>query len=291
MSRLRPFDLIGQRMHVARIAVAVCATLAVSSADRALAADWLGDSGLRGSLMPTNYARWDGWQFGLQAGFGNMNTDFGNSTSSLIAFILRNTELEAEAAPSNWTTLPKSATNGPVFGGFVGYNMQWAELVIGWDLSYQYASILQSSADATISRLVTTSADNVQHAVTITSSSKVKLVDYATLRARAGYAVGNFLPYAVIGLAAGRFNYSTTVSLSDTQTFPTNPPGVVPFSDSASAGKTNSIVGGVAGGLGVDWAVTPNVFLRAEWEYIAFAPVNGGRINTNTGQAGVGVRF
>lgn len=273
------------------MAAAAFSILSICSLEHASAADWPGPSDLRGSLLPTNYARWDGWQLGVQAGFGNMNTDFGNSTSSQIAFILRNTELEAEAAPSNWTTLPKNSTNGAVFGGFFGYNMQWSELVIGWDLSYQYASILQSSADASISRLLTTTADNVQHDVTITASSKMKLIDYATLRARAGYAVGNFLPYAVIGLAAGRFNYQTSVTVTDNQTLPGPPPTPLFFQDSSTAGKTNAIVGGVVGGLGVDWAFTPNTFLRAEWEYIAFAPVNGARINTNTGQLGVGVRF
>jgi outer membrane immunogenic protein len=81
--------------------------------------------------------RWDGWQAGIQAGFGNMNADFGNSTSSLVAFILRNSTLEAEGGVSTWTTLPSNTTTGPVFGGFVGYNWQWSELVVGWDLAYK----------------------------------------------------------------------------------------------------------------------------------------------------------
>jgi opacity protein-like surface antigen len=41
----------------------------------------------------------------------------------------------------------------------------------------------------------------------------------------------------------------------------------------------------------MDWAVTPGMFVRAEWEYVAFAPVNGTRVNLNTGQVGVGARF
>ena len=85
-------------------------------------------------------ARWrlrHGWQFGLLAGYGNMNTDFGNSTSSLVGFILRNSTLEAEGVPSSWTTLPSGTTNGAVFGGFIGYNMQWDQLVLGWDLPYK----------------------------------------------------------------------------------------------------------------------------------------------------------
>src|SRR4029079_16379713 len=93
MSRLSLFDCSG--LHSAKrirarsfsIALAMCAALELWPGDRAGAADWP----LRGSLVPqTTYARWDGWQFGLLAGYGNMNTDFGNSTSSLVGFILRN---------------------------------------------------------------------------------------------------------------------------------------------------------------------------------------------------------
>ena len=127
--------------------------------------------------------RWDGWHAGIQAGFGNMNADFGNSTSSLVAFILRNSTLEAEAAPSTWTTLPSNTTTGPVFGGFVGYNWQWSELVVGWALAYKHPSSLNSSTANSLERLFTTS-DGVEHDVTITATSSFKLVDYATLRAR-----------------------------------------------------------------------------------------------------------
>ena len=137
---------------------------------------------MRGSVSP-GYMRWDGWHAGIQAGFGNMNADFGNSTSSLVAFILRNSTLEAEAAPSTWTTLPSNTTTGPVFGGFVGYNWQWSELVVGWDLAYKHPSSLNSSTANSLERLFTTS-DGVEHDVTITATSSFKLVDYATLRAR-----------------------------------------------------------------------------------------------------------
>ena len=41
----------------------------------------------------------------------------------------------------------------------------------------------------------------------------------------------------------------------------------------------------------MDVAVTTNVFLRGEWEYVGFAPVSGIRAGLNTGRVGVGVRF
>ena len=101
MSWLSQFDRGGphpaKRTHSTslRISFAICAVLAIWPAGPAVAADWP----LRGSLVPTGYTRWDGWQAGLLAGYGNMNADFGNSTSSLVAFILRNTTAESEFAP------------------------------------------------------------------------------------------------------------------------------------------------------------------------------------------------
>jgi outer membrane immunogenic protein len=90
------------------------------------------------------------------------------------------------------------------------------------------------------------------------------------IRARAGYAIGTFLPYALLGGAIGRFNYS-------------NP--------SAGTGKDNAFNAGFLTGLGVDWLITPGVFLRAAWEYIAFASVGSTMSQVNTGQLGIGVRF
>jgi opacity protein-like surface antigen len=67
----------------------------------------------------------------------------------------------------------------------------------------------------------------------------------------------------------------------------------LPFNtvDTESDSKNNAIAGGVLAGLGLDVAVLPNVFVRAEWEYIAFAPVGGIRTTLNTGRVGIGARF
>jgi opacity protein-like surface antigen len=44
-------------------------------------------------------------------------------------------------------------------------------------------------------------------------------------------------------------------------------------------------------GAGLDFAVTQNIFLRAEYEYVQFTPVAGVEININSGRAGLGVKF
>lgn len=274
-----------------RICAAICWLLAVGSVDAAMAADLFDDSFLRGSFsnpFTSKPVRWDGVNFGAHIGVGNLNTDFGTSTGSLVAYILRNSTLETEASPSSWTTLPSNTTNGRSYGAFLGYNYQWTELVLGFDLAYNRLISMDASASDSIRRIVTTS-DAVQHDVTISAQSSLKLIDYATLRARAGYAFGQFLPYAFAGGAVGRFNYSNSATVTDIQTVG----GVVQpaFIQSGSDSKNGAIVAGFTGGLGMDVALLPNVFLRAEWEFVGFGKIGGILSNMNTGRVGLGARF
>ena len=55
--------------------------------------------------------------------------------------------------------------------------------------------------------------------------------------------------------------------------------------------QTNKFGYGFLYGLGMDVAITPNIFLRGEWEYIAFNRVGDIRSTVNTARVGVGVRF
>lgn len=274
-----------------RIAIRMVAALIVSAAvaESAKAAD-LDDSYLRGSLAPAGFVRWDGLQIGATIGVSSMNTDFGNATSSLISYSLRNTTLEAEVHPSDWTTLPSDLTNSNQFGGFIGYNIQWDDLVLGFDIGYNHPSSLDSSASDSIARIVSTS-DGVTHDVFIQSAASLKLVDYATFRGRAGWAFGQFLPYAVLGAAVGRFNYTTSATVVDVWTPAGGGPPTTFVPGTQTDNKDNAFAAGFVAGLGLDVAVLPNVFLRGEWEYIAFAPVNGIRASLNTGRVGLGLRF
>ena len=48
---------------------------------------------------------------------------------------------------------------------------------------------------------------------------------------------------------------------------------------------------GVATGLGMDIAVTTNLFVRGEFEYIFFAPVNSIQVSLWSARVGAGVKF
>jgi outer membrane immunogenic protein len=268
---------------------ALCALLAALAGGQASAADLLDDSWLRGSLG-SGPVRWDGVVMGGQIGYAAMNSDFGSSTSSQIAFLLRNTTLENEAQPSSWTTLPHDTTNAKSFGAFIGYNIQWDDIVLGADLGYSKMMNAQTSASDSMSRIVTTS-DSVQHNVTIAAASSTKIIDYGTARLRAGYPIGQFLPYAMLGVAVGRFDYSNTSTVFDHQV-PPAPAAPIDFGPVTQSENVSHKFGyGYVYGLGADVAIMPNMFLRGEWESVAFNKVGGIRTTLNTARVGIGLRF
>jgi opacity protein-like surface antigen len=47
----------------------------------------------------------------------------------------------------------------------------------------------------------------------------------------------------------------------------------------------------VTTGLGTDVALTSNLFVRGEFEYIFFAPVNGIQVSMWSARVGAGVKF
>ena len=217
--------------RIARLCLAA-ALFATAMSTGASAAD-MPETILRGSTYSEpspDYMRWDGISFGATFGWTNMTVDYTDAFSSGVH--------------------ATESTNSAQFGGFVGYNMQWETLVLGVEGAHNRPNSLNSSGSS------------------LGQSATYKLIDYGTVRARAGYAFSQFLPYAFLGGAVGRLNY-----------------------DTPSATRDNAFAPGFEAGLGIDVALMPNVFLRAEYEYVLFGRVGGVRSNISTARAGVGIRF
>ncbi|HJY16006.1 MAG TPA: porin family protein, partial [Xanthobacteraceae bacterium] len=65
----------------------------------------------------------------------------------------------------------------------------------------------------------------------------------------------------------------------------------VNYSYSNSASKTNTLLYGYSVGGGVDVALSPNLFLRAEYEYIQFAPFGNITATISSARIGAGLKF
>jgi opacity protein-like surface antigen len=286
-------------------AFATCALLVIVSMDNARAADWPSDIPvLRGSYsVPT--ARWDGPYIGAQGGYTSGNADFGNANGSQISYILAQSELEPIVA--GWTTLPKSGSNTQSYGGFIGYNIQWGEVVTGVELNYNHMGFNTEAQDSIGPLIVPGAAQSdgsaVQYAVSVASSASVAISDIATARATAGWAFDSLLPYGFVGLAVGRAEVTRTASVTGTKTVtPVNPvtgsldpalatTGILNLPRNPQSDSKSLFAYGFTAGLGINVAVLPNVFLRAEWEYIQFPNVDDMRVAINSARVGLGVKF
>ena len=129
----------------------------------------------------------------------------------------------------------------------------------------------------------------------LSGNAGLQIKDVATFRGRAGWATGDALPYVFGGLAVGRvdvsravtvafdkfddFDTTQTVGLVTTTTH--NTVFLGSSSQSAQERRTNSFVAGWVAGLGMDYMLWGNLFLRGEWEYVRFLSVKDISFSTN----------
>jgi outer membrane immunogenic protein len=271
----------------------VCAVVVLGLARPALAQDF---DVLRGSqsVGPASFTNWSGFYFGGQGTYASGGGNFAQATGPLISYLLRNTTVEQDFNISAWQVLGKSDSTTTGFGGFAGYNSQWTNLILGVEANYTHAQWFGSSSDTLARRM---DASGTTYNVSVTGTSSITLNDYGTLRARAGYVMGNFLPYGFVGFAIGSADITKTATVSDIETSDSTGQvigclgGSLPSCTLTDTNNRTQFIYGYSAGLGMDWAVTQNFFLRGEYEYIQFINLGGLDLYLNNVRLGGGFKF
>jgi len=83
--------------------------------------------------------RWADFYIGGQVGYSDALADFSEASEPLVGFSLRDLELESQSMPSTFQVLRNAGANVTGFGGFVGYNSQWQDLVLGVEANYTHS--------------------------------------------------------------------------------------------------------------------------------------------------------
>jgi opacity protein-like surface antigen len=127
----------------------------------------------------------------------------------------------------------------------------------------------------------------------MTQAAAMQISDYGSVRARAGYAMGSFLPYMFGGLAMGQANIQRSVGVGMYYKYVGSQipalPDIGPTVGSVSDNLKSHFLFGYSAGLGIDMMLVQNLFLRAEWDYLRFtSPVD---VSVNTVRAGLGYKF
>ena len=110
----------------------------------------------------------------------------------------------------------------------------------------------------------------------------------------------NFLPYAFGGLALGRGSYNVSADVYGQQNtdqanlvIPCTVNGTtcINYDFPSNTSKSNALLYGFAVGGGMDWALTANIFVRGEYEFMQFAPVANITARISSARLGAGFKF
>lgn len=247
-------------------------TVMCGAASVAQAADMPDLPFLRGSFtegLSSAKVNWQGFYVGGQASYGSATSKPAPGANT----DLQSTFVPPTSVSYNWQPLPNAHSNTTGFGGFVGYNSQWEDVVLGFEANYIHDGI-RSVSDSVGLRY---QADNVTlHSLTH-SNAVVKLSDFGSLRIRGGYVMGCFLPYLFAGTGFGSQTVDRTISA-----YP------YPLLGTTAASKTK-LVYGYSAGAGVDVMLVGGLFMRAEYEYRRVT--SDIETNINTVRAGLGYKF
>lgn len=239
---------------------------------------------------------WSGFYVGGFAGLNETEFKPDSGLQNLARSAYRNTLLGAENDMGAFVNdLPKRRDSGANFGGMIGYNFIFGDVMLGIEGDYTRSGHEYRFTDFIARRSTTSSGQTIDWSMT--SNVGAQLHDYATARLRMGWTYGRIMPFGTFGAAFGRFDTVSTIDAT-ANIVTTNPVTGVQTSSPAAGyplrvgvARKDTWGFGMALGGGVDLALTDNLFLRAEYQYIAFADVQGTSTTINTGRVAAALKF
>lgn len=300
------------------VSFAILAALSLAGPSSAFAAD-LDDDFLRGPDYdpPSAVAviDWSGVYLGGHGGYSSAALGFKNAFQPLVYQQTHDSTAETEFNASTLMSAKSQRVGGGSFGAYAGYNFQFDQVVVGIEADYTRFDHGGGSFDA-ISRIKSLDS-GILETVSLSGTTSTKIQDFGTIRARAGYALDSFLPYVTGGFAIGRARIVDGVAIEDSgynlttfnanQALTTGKPAYVTNFGYKSFDQTNpensvvvtnkvqqskvKTVGGITLGGGLEYAITPSILLRGEYQYVLFNDFDGHKANVNTVRGGAAVKF
>jgi outer membrane immunogenic protein len=227
---------------------------------------------LRGSFtegLSSAKVNWQGFYVGGQASYGSSTSKVAPGANN----DLQSTFVRPPGVFYSWRPLPEAHSNTTGYGAFAGYNSQWEDVVLSLEANYIHDGIRSISDSVGVVHNSDLSIHSLTH-----SNAVVKLSDFGSLRVRAGYVMGCFLPYAFAGTGFGSQTVERTISA-----FP------YPLLPGTSAASKTKLVYGYSAGAGIDVMLVGGLFVRAEYEYRRVT--SDIETNINTVRAGLGYKF
>jgi outer membrane immunogenic protein len=161
---------------------------------------------LRGSTTnfptPQPYARWSGLYGGGQMGADFHGIDLRNAPLSAIGNIMSQDAILTTLPVTQLPQMPSFVKSGPSFGGFLGYNYQIDDVVLGMEANFNWSSMNASVSEFKSRSFVVNNGGHTYAPLTVnlTDAATITINDYGSLRVRGAWAYENFLPYVLAGV-------------------------------------------------------------------------------------------
>ncbi len=279
--------------------------LLVASSPPVFAGDF-GDLLLRGSAQPAadppNYPHWAGAYGGGQVGADFRGIDFRGAPGASIANIMGQDAALNQLPVTQMPQLPSFIRAGGSVGGFVGYNYQIDDVVVGFEGNFNWAPMGASASNTQFRSYIETVNGHTYNPLLLTvgTGASVTLNGYGSARTRFAWAYENFLPYGFVGFSVAQVDTTrfTNVSytaqdvtpgcLANPQTVPCLNLGAIYTQGDQSHGK---YVIGYNFGVGIDIMLWQHFFWRNEVEYLQLSALNDIKLNTTSVRTGIGYKF
>ena len=225
--------------------------LMMSGAIQFAAAAETGSALSKKTLQPSPVFSWTGFYLGGNVGGGTSHINFSGTGIFTIARV---------ADPFAFAN--SGTASGILAGGQLGFNYELpAHVVLGFEADLDGSSFHGLTTFCSTG----TGGPLLGHGANCETSNN-KLEEFSTVRGRVGYAFDHVLVYGTGGFAWER---SSTSTIATCVTVSGSCPGHgVKFTDGSS--EASATLSGWAAGVGIEWALTPQWILRAEYLHLAF---------------------
>ena len=227
------------------------ALLMMSGAIQFAAAAETGAALPKEAAPPRRAFSWTGFYLGGNVGGGTSRIDFSGTGVFTIAGV---------ADPFAFAN--SGTASGILAGGQLGFNYELpAHVVLGFEADLDGSSFHGLTTFCSTG----TGGPLLGHGANCETSNN-KLEQFSTVRGRIGYAFDKVLVYGTGGFAWER---SSTSTIATCVTIAGSCPGHgVKFTDGSS--EASATLSGWAAGVGIEWALTPQWILRAEYLHLTF---------------------
>jgi outer membrane immunogenic protein len=273
----------------------------------AFAADLPGDFDVLRGSQPVGYAtypRWSGFYVGGQFSQEFDGVDYRSVVGPDIS-IISGLDANFSGIPlGNFPQLSAFNTERWGYGGFIGYNYQFESAVVGVEANFTATSLNSSMADSESHSYYLTANSTLYDAkYNVITTASAKLNNYFEARGRFGWVFGNFLPYGFGGVVVSQIDAAKSVNVNycgqESPYTCTNPPpastppppGPIGGSWTLADQNNGKWYFGYVAGIGLDYALTQNIFLRGEGEYIQFNAPDSIRMSAVSLRVGAGLKF